>query len=59
MVATWVFFGLFWIMGFIGGFLVGRRLVRLVIDFGEDVTKEKQEEILKYIKETLDEQNNR
>ena len=48
----WVFFALFWIMGFIGGFLVGHRLVRLVVDFGENVTPEEQEKIMNYIRET-------
>lgn len=49
----WVFFALFWIMGFVSGFLVGHRLVRLVVDFGENVTPEEQEKIMNYIKETL------
>ena len=55
----WVFFALFWIMGFIGGSLVRRRLVRLEIDFGENVTPEKQEEIMNYIKETLKNEQDR
>lgn len=55
----WVFFALFWIMGFIGGSLVSRRLVRLEIDFGENVTPEKQEEIMNYIKETLKNEQDR
>ena len=55
----WVFFALFWIMGFIGGFRVGRRLIRLVVDFGENVTPEEQEKIMNYIRETLKNEQDR